>query len=149
MILFYNKLKKKIFFAAILSASFFMSGSCQKEADYNPPASFFYPMDVEISGYIYDKDTSLPLDDIKIILEVYGDRNYLAPVQVETEKTDEDGHFSIDISASTPHLKLKASGAPAYKDGEIKFYLTPDSMQYDSSSNEYIVGNQFIYLEKI
>lgn len=110
-----------------------------------------YPVDVEISGFVYDKDTNLPITGkkIEVILEVFSEKAHISPMQVIKVTTDEDdGSFTIEISAMFQYLKLTALGAPNYDNGSIDYSLSLSGMQYDEDYNEYKAENQIIYLGK-
>ncbi len=146
MILIYNNLKKFLCVAVVLMAAYFSVISCARDSYYEmSDVELRYPIEVEISGFVYDKDTNLPISgrEIGIILEVFKDRASLSPIHVEKTETDEeDGTFTIEVSAMAPFLRLTALGASTYTDGSIEYYLTPGV----GPSNEYKVENQIIYL---
>lgn len=150
MIFIYSNLKKFIYVVFVLMTTCLSFVSCAKESYFEiADKESRYPVDVEISGFVYDKDTNLPITGkkIEIILEVFKDKAYISPMQVSNVSSDEDdGSFKIEISAMSKYLKLTALGAPDYGNGSIEYYLAPSGMQYDEDYDEYKAENQIIYL---
>ena len=148
----YNNLKKFIYVVTVLMITYLSFVSCAKESYFEiADMESRYPVDVEISGYVYDKDTNLPITgrQIEIVLEVFLNKADVSPIQVEKTVTDEDdGTFTAEVAAMAPFLRLTVLGAHSYTDGSIEYYITPGGGPSGKDFSEFKAENQIIYLGK-
>lgn len=129
----------------VLSAITFLLSSCMKESEFS--MNFSYPLEITVSGGVFDKDSGLPLEGMNVTLEAFseGDLSQLIPISSETVPTQSDGSFSFSTSVLSSNLRLISSGKE-YRPSEIRLVLSSNSPSYDESRNSYMVDNQNFYM---
>lgn len=116
-----------------------------KESEFS--MNFSYPLEITVSGGVFDKDSGLPLEGMNVTLEAFseGDLSQLIPISSETVPTQSDGSFSFSTSVLSSNLRLISSGKD-YRPSEIRLVLSSNSPSYDESRNSYMVDNQNFYM---
>lgn len=131
--------------AALLPLSFMVS--CAKMMDREPDLDFKYPLNVVISGIVYDRQTSQPLGDISVTLDVFMNVDDSQPIYTTSAISSYDGSYCISTSVMSPYLRLSTSGNMLYLPGTIYLNLSASGVHFDPETNEYIIEYQNFYLE--
>lgn len=123
----------------------FLLSSCMKESEFS--MNFSYPLEITVSGGVFDMDSGLPLEGMNVTLEAFsgGDLAQLIPISSETVTTQHDGTYSFSTSVLSSNLRLISSGKD-YRPSEIKLVLSSNSPSYNESRNSYTVDNQNFYM---
>lgn len=133
--------------SAVFSALLLLLTSCMKDNEIG--MNFSYPLEISVSGGVFDKDSGLPLEGMNVTLEAFsgGDMAQRIPISSETVLTQWDGTYSFSTSVLSSNLRLISSGKD-YRPSEIKLVLSSNSPSYNDSRNSYTVDNQNFYMYK-